>query len=342
MNIAQITSIYIPVPPPTHGGTEMIVSLVTEELHKRGHNVHLYASGDSKTQGILHAVTNEATLDQNTLTRYLEKELETRNTFELYLAAGEYDVIHAHWPVLAPYFSRFTNTPTVLTYHYIEPELHQYYRTNFPSLFPVCVSRRQAELLGDPGLPVIHNGLNIDTIPFLDAPDDYLVLVARMVPSKGIIEAIEIAKKSKSKLILIGPISSYIPWSKSFYEEKVLPHIDGAQIVHYSELPNSRVLEIVSKAKAFIFPIQWEEPFGLVLIEAMATGTPVIAYHKGSVPELIESDLTGFVVNSQLEALEAINKLHTLDRGKIRDHIKQKFSYTRMVNQYESLYKSLV
>jgi len=342
MNIAQITSIYIPVPPPTHGGTEIIVSLITEELHKRRHNVHLYASGDSVTKGTLHAITDQATLDQVTLTRYLEKELETRNSFELYKDADQYDVIHAHWPVLAPYFSKFTPTPTVLTYHYIEPELHQYYKQNFPSIYPVCVSQRQADLIGDPELPVIHNGLNFENMTFNNDPEDYLVLVARMVPSKGIVEAIQIAKKAKTKLILIGAVSSYIPWSKSFYEQEVLPHIDGSQIIHFSELANTKVIELISKAKAFLFPLQWDEPFGLVLTEAMGCGTPVIAFPRGSVPELVEDNLTGFIVQSPEEAVDAIAKVHQLDRKAVSNHAKKKFSHEQMVDHYESFYKSLI
>ena len=166
MRIAQITSVYIPVPPPTHGGTEMMVSHLTEELVRRGHDVRLHASGDSSTAASLRAVTERATLDQPDVTLYIEKELEARNAFEAYRSAGEVDVVHAHWPVLAQYFAPFTATPTLLTYHYIERHLHEYYRREIPDLRPVCVSRRQAELLGEPDLPVVYNGLDIERIPF--------------------------------------------------------------------------------------------------------------------------------------------------------------------------------
>ena len=172
----------------------MIVSHLTEELVRRGHDVRLHASGDSSTSASLRAVTERATLDQPDVTLYIEKELETRNAFEAYRSAGDVDVIHAHWPVLAQYFAPFTATPTLLTYHYIERHLHEYYRRGMPHLRPVCVSRRQAELLGEPDLPVVYNGLDVDRIPFRETAEDYLVLVARMTPTKGIAEAIRIAR----------------------------------------------------------------------------------------------------------------------------------------------------
>lgn len=342
MRIAQVTSIYISVPPPTHGGTEMVVSYLTEELVRRGNDVHLYASGDSSTSGSLHAVIEQATLDQPSVTLYLDKELEARNSFELYRRGDRYDVIHAHWPVLAPYFAGSTPTPTLMTYHYIERELHEYYRREIPSLQPVCVSHKQAELLGEPSLPVIHNGLDMGLIPFNEHPSDFLVLVARMVPSKGIVEAINIAKSAGERLVLIGPVTNYIPWSQTFYREQVLPHIDGDQVIHLAELPNAQVLDIVSQAKAFLFPLQWDEPFGLSMVEAMACGTPVIAYPRGSVPEIVADGESGYIVESEQDAISALSKVGELDRRWVRSTVESRFNYERMVDAYEALYGHLI
>ena len=339
MRIAQITSVYIPVPPPTHGGTELMVSHLTEELVRRGHDVRLHASGDSSTAAALRAVTERATLDQPDVTLYIEKELETRNAFEAYRSAGEVDVVHAHWPVLAQYFAPFTATPTLLTYHYVERHLHEYYRREMPDVRPVCVSRKQAELLGEPDLPVVYNGLDMSRIPFGEQPEDYLVLVARMTPTKGVAEAIRIARAAGERLVLIGPVSRYLPWSRAFYEEEVLPHVDGDRVRHIEEAPNAEVLEIVSRAKAFLFPLQWDEPFGLAAAEAMACGTPVVTYARGAMPELVADGVSGCLAASEAEAVEAVARAATLDRRAVRSHVEARFTVERMVDGYEALYR---
>ena len=341
MRIAQSTSIYIPVPPPTHGGTELTVHYLTEELVRRGHDVHLYASGDSRTSATLHAVNEHATLTDPGMTVYTDKELETRGAFELYRDADGYDVIHGHWPTLTPYFAPFTSTPTLLTYHYIERPMHDYYRRELPGVQPVCVSHHQAAMLGEPDLPVVHNGLDLDRVPFNDAPDDYLVLVARMVPTKGIAEAIRIADRAGDRLVLIGPVTHYIPWSRAYYDEQVRPHVDGDRVVHIAETPNSHVLELVSRAKGFLFPLQGEEPFGLVVVEAMATGTPVITMRRGAMPELVADGVSGFLVESDDDAVAAIARLRSLDRRHVRDHVEARFTYQRMVDAYEALYEGI-
>ena len=341
MRIAQSTSIYIPVPPPTHGGTELTVHYLTEELVRRGHDVHLYASGDSRTSATLHAVNEHATLTDPGTTLYTDKELETRNAFELYRDAASYDVIHAHWPTLTPYFASSTPTPTLLTYHYIERLTHDYYRRELPTIQPVCLSHHQAAMLGEPDLPVVYDGLDMDAVPFNDKPGDYLVLVARMVPTKGIAEAVRIAKKAGERLVLIGAVTHYIPWSRAYYEEEVLPHVDGDRVVHIAEAPNTRVLEIVSNAKGFLFPLQWEEPFGLAVLEAMATGTPVITMPKGAMPELVEDGVSGFLVESEAEAASDVGQLGSLDRRRVRGHVEARFTYQRMVDAYEALYQGM-
>ena len=339
MRIAQITSVYIPVPPPTHGGTELMVSHLTEELVRRGYDVRLHASGDSSTAASLRAVTERATLDQPDVTLYIEKELETRNAFEAYRSAGEVDVVHAHWPVLAQYFAPFTATPTLLTYHYVERHLHEYYRREMPDVRPVCVSRKQAELLGEPDLPVVYNGLDMARIPFGEQPEDYLVLVARMTPTKGVAEAIRIARAAGERLVLIGPVSRYLPWSRAFYEEEVLPHVDGDRVRHIEEAPNAEVLEVVSRAKAFLFPLQWDEPFGLAAAEAMACGTPVVTYARGAMPELVADGVSGCLAASEAEAVEAVARAATLDRRAVRSHVEARFTVERMVDGYEALYR---
>ena len=342
MRIAEITSVYLPVPPPTHGGTEMIVHALCNGLSERGHDVHLFASGDSHIAGTLHSVVDRATLTDAGTTLYMDKELETRNAFELYRDANSYDLIHCHWPTLAPYFANFVGTPTVISYHYVERAEHEYYRTNVPGLFPVCVSRRQAELLGEPGLPVVYNGLAMESVPFIEQPGDYLVLVARMVPTKGVAEAIRIAKAAGERLAIVGDVSRYIPWSVDYFAEQVLPHVDGDQITYVAELPNDEVLDLVSHAKGFLFPLQGEEPFGLTVLESMACGTPVVAMPRGAMPELVEDGRSGFLVDTEQQAVDAIGKLTSLDRRAVRAHVEGRFTHERMVDGYEAVFRDVL
>ena len=338
MKIAHTTSNYISVPPPTHGGTEMIVHALCEGLSARGHDVRLYASGDSRVTGTLHSVVDRATLDDPSVTRYMDKELETRSVFELYRRADDYAVIHCHWPTLAPYFAGGSATPTIITYHYVDRAEHDYYRRNVPGLFPVCVSHRQAELLGEPDLPVVYNGLDMAATPFVAEPDDYLAIVGRMIPTKGIAEAIRIAKAAGERLHIVGDVTSYVPWTQAYFDEQVAPHVDGDQITYTSKMPNAKVLALVSHAKGFLFPLQGEEPFGLTVLEAMACGTPVIAMPRGAMPELIDDGTSGYLVDDEQAAIDAIAKLGALDRATVRGHVEARFTHQRMVTAYESLY----
>ena len=317
----------------------MVVHAICQGLTKRGHDVHLFASGDSRVSGLVHSVVERATLGDGSMTRYMDKELETRSVFELYQHASEYDLVHCHWPTLAPYFASGSSTPTVITYHYIDKAVHDYYRANVPGLFPVCVSRRQAELLGEPDLPVVYNGLDMTATPFVARPDDYLVLVGRIIPTKGIAEAIRIAKAAGERLHVVGDINDYVPWSRKYFEEQVKPHVDGDQISYTPAMPNTDVLELVSQAKGFLFPLQGEEPFGMAVLEAMACGTPVITMPRGSMPELIEDGTSGFIVESESEATTAIAKLTSLDRHAVRAHVESRFTHDRMVAGYERVYR---
>ena len=341
MRIAHTTSIYLPVPPPTHGGTEMIVHALCEGLTKRGHDVHLYASGDSQISGTLHSVVDHATLNDPGMTTYMDKELETRSVFELYQRAADYDLIHCHWPTLTPYFVHTSPTHTVITYHYVDRAEHEYYRANVPNLFPVCVSHRQAELLGEPDLPVVYNGLDMAATPFVEHPDDYLVIVGRIIPTKGIAEAIAIARKAGMRLHIVGDVIDYIPWTHAYFAERVQPFIDNDRVTYTPELPNAQVLNLVSHAKGFLFPLQGEEPFGVTVLEAMATGTPVIAMPRGSMPELIADGTSGYLVDTEDDAVHAIAKLDSLVRHAVRAHVEHRFTHDRMVDAYEAIYRQM-
>ena len=342
MKIAQISSIYISIPPKTYGGTERIVHYLCRDLPGRGHQVELFASGDSQVDCPLQSVLPVASQDDPDSTFYLEKEFETRNTYNLYRQAGRFDLIHAHWPTLAPYFSDFTATPTLITYAYIERELHEYYRRRFRRCFPVCISRAQARMLGDESLPVVYNGIDMEEIPFNGEPEDFFIIIGRMTPGKGIAEAIRIAQKADTRLVIVGHVTSHLPWSREYFLNQVKPHIDGDRVRHIERLPYGRLMDLMGRARAFLFPLQWEEPFGLVAAEAMAAGTPVLAYRRGSMPELIQDGVTGYLLQDESEMVEALGAVEKIDRRRCREWVQQHFSVERMVDEYERLYKQVI
>jgi glycosyltransferase involved in cell wall biosynthesis len=341
MKIAQISSIYLSIPPKTHGGTERVVFDLCQHLTRRGHHVELFASGDSRVDCSLQFVLPVASEDDPHSTFYLEKEFEARNTHNLYRQADRFDVIHAHWPTVAPYFSSFSKTPTLITYAYIEKELHEYYRDHFPSCFPVCISRAQAKMLRDESLPVVYNGINLEEIPFNDQPEDFFITVGRMTPGKGIAEAIRIAKRANVCLVIVGQITSHLPWSKQYFSKEIQPHIDGNRVKHIESLPHDRLMQMLRRAKGFLFPSQWEEPFGLAVAEAMAAGTPVLAYPRGSMPELVKHGVSGYLVRTEDEMVEAIYRTERLDRRRCREWVRESFSVEQMVESYERLYRRI-
>ena len=342
MRIAHITSTYLSVPPRSHGGTELMVYHLVQGLARRGHAIELFASGDSRVDVPLRSVVHLATSYDPHSTAYLDKEIETRNTFNLYRQAQRFDLIHAHWPTLAPYFTPYAHPPTLITYHYMEAAIHAYYRASFPKLFPVCVSHAQARLLGEPGLPVVYNGIDLDATPFNDRPEDFLVIVARLVPTKGIAEAIRIARAAGQRLVIIGHAPPQLPWSRAYYDEQILPHVDGDRVRHFAELPHAQVLDWVARAKAFLFPIQGEEPFGLVVAEALAAGTPVIAFPRGAMPEIIDHGRTGFLVETEQDAVRALRNIGDIAPAACRAAVAQRFSLTAMLDGYEALYRHLL
>ncbi len=341
MKVAQISSIYLSIPPKTHGGTERIVFDLCQHLTRRGHQVELFASGDSKVNCPVQSVLSVASSDDPQSTFYLEKEFESRNTYNLYRQAERFDIVHAHWPTVAPYFSPFSNTPTLITYAYIEKELHEYYRDHFPRCFPVCISRAQARMLGDESLPVVYNGIELEGIAFNDKPEDFFIAVGRMTPGKGIAEAIRIAKKAHARLLIVGQITSHLPWSEQYFLKEIQPLIDGDTVRHVERLPHDQLMQIVGRAKGFLFPPQWDEPFGLAVAEAMAAGTPVLTYPRGSMPELVKHGESGYLLCTEDEMVEAIGRIESLDRRRCREWVEENFSVEQMVDGYEGLYRRI-
>lgn len=341
LRIAQIASVAFSVPPKSHGGTEIAIDLLTRGLVQRGHDVTLFASGDSQTTARLHAVVPRATQDDPGSTSYLEREMDVRNAAEAYALAAEFDLLHAHWPTPAAYFSDRTARPTVLTCAYIEKAIFDYYRARYPNVHCVCVSQAQARMLGG-GLPVIPYGVDLSRIPFREQPGDYLITVGRLVPHKGADRAIAIAKAAGLPLVLVGAVTPYLSDSEPFYEERIRPHVDGAAVRHFPHLPNDEVLSLMAGARAFLFPISWEEPFGLVVAEALAAGTPVIGTPRGSLPELVLHGVTGFLGETDEQLAALVGRVGEIDRSACRLRAQEHFSVGRMVSDYEAFYRTII
>ena len=342
MKIAQIASIRFSIPPRSHGGTEIAIDLLTRGLVERGHEVTLFASGDSRPPrgARLHAVVARAASEDPASTSYLEHEHEVRNAAEAYREAESYDVLHSHWPTPAAYFSDRGPAASVMTYAYIEKPLHDYYRARYPRLVGVCISEAQNRMLGG-GLPVVPYGVDVKSIPFGSAAEDFLLTVGRLVPHKGADRAIAIARAAGLPLVIVGDVTPYLSGSASFYEEKVRPFVDGRSVVHYPNLPNADVLALMSRARAFLFPISWDEPFGLVVAEAMTAGAPVIATPRGSLPELVAEGVTGFLAESDAELVEFVRQAGRIDRAACRRRAEERYSAERMAADYEALYARL-
>jgi len=317
MRIAQIASIAFSIPPRSHGGTEIAIDLLTRGLVARGHDVTLFASGDSRTTARLHAVVPVATQSDPDSTTYLEREYDVRNAAEAYRMAGGFDVLHSHWPTPAAYFSDRTERPSVMTYAYIERHLHDYYRASYPRLTGVCITQAQSRSLGG-GIPVIAYGVDVAGIPFGATPGDFLLTVGRLVPHKGADRAIAIARAAGLPLVIVGAVTPYLADSEPFWQKRVRPHGDGAAVVHHPHLSNDEVLRLMSRARAFLFPISWDEPFGLVVAEAMAAGAPVIATPRGSLPELVDPGVTGFLGETDEELTAFVRRAGEIERAACR------------------------
>ncbi len=337
MRIAQIAPLWIPVPPYTYGGTEFVVSLLTEELVKRGHEVTLFASGDSKTKAKLVAVWPKSLWRAKLSAPHAVFSLLYH---QLLKRKDEFDIIHDHCEFYTAPFSQFFNCPIVSTLHHpIYEEMIILFK-KFPKINYVAISKNQKKTA--PGInivKVIYHGLPLEKFTFNDKPQNYLLWLSKITPQKGTLEAIQIAKMSGEKLILAGIIPKEY---EDYFEYRIKPLIDDEQIQFVGAANFQKKVELFSNAKALLYPIKREEPFGLVVIEAMACGTPVLAYKAGSMPELIKDGKTGFLVSTPEEMVEKIKEIPKIRRIDCRRHVEKKFNLKKMVNKYEALYYSLI
>lgn len=338
MKIAQFAPVWVPVPPRSYGGTEFVVSELTEGLIARGHEVTLFATGDSATKGALVSPWPASLWRAKLGSPHAVWSLHYSNLLD---RAEEFDIIHDHCTFYTAPFTRFIGTPVVSTLHRpLSPETHKVFE-RYPEIYYVPISRDQknsATFLKN--TPYIYNGIPADRFPFNPNPKDYVLWLSKVIPSKGVLQAIEAAKLAREKLIIAGNIVG--EENERYFKYEVQPLIDGDQVQYVGEADFETKSKLFKNAKALLCPFNRREPFGLVMTEAMACGTPVIGFRVGSIPEIIEHGVTGYVVDDVEQMADAIRKIGDIDRKKCRERAETKFSTTRMVDEYEALYKKIL
>jgi len=337
MRIAMVAPLTESVPPSMYGGTERVVSVLTEELVRRGHDVTLFASGDSQTSANL-AASNAQSLRSHSdgLLPTVSVMLELT---EVYGNWRDFDIVHNHVDWFAFPFARMNSIATLSTVHGrldLPPIRNTYAR--FPEQSLVSISRSQKKCLPlAKWLGTVYNGIAVSQFRFVPDPGGYLVFFGRISPEKRPDRAIEIAGRAGMKLVIAAKVD---PADEEYYDDFISPLIKSSPWVEYvGEVSHREKDEILGGALAYLFPIDWPEPFGLTMVEAMATGTPVIATRCGSVPEVVVDGVTGFVCDSVDEMVAAVQKVWTLRRADCRTHVEHNFSGAIMTDGYEAIYR---
>jgi glycosyltransferase involved in cell wall biosynthesis len=336
MRIAHIAPVATTIPPPKSGSVETMTSLLTEGLVARGHDVTLFATGDSKTKATLHAIYPHGYWhDEHMWPWELYEMLNLAAAVE---RAADFDIIHyeaAYYPMSLA-FARLSPTPIVQTLHHSPSAAEIHLWSRYPEAPFVAISEEQARLLS--GLTVVGtvlHGIDTDNFVFRDKPEDYLLFLGRFTDGKGVLQAIEIAKRAGMRLILAAAEDEY-------YRERVAPHVDGRHVVYYGEADFQAKVEMYGGARALLYPIQAREPFGLVLAEAMACGTPVAALDRGAVREVVDHGVTGMVFDDLEQMVNELPRVFGLDRRLVRERAVARFGAARMVDEYLSVYSRLV
>jgi glycosyltransferase involved in cell wall biosynthesis len=338
MKIAQIAPLVERCPPVLYGGTERVVSYLTEALVDQGHDVTLFASGDSITSAELVPCSERALrLDSHVKDPlpYVMIMLD-----EVARRADDFDVLHFHIDLLHAPMMRSCIDSAITTLHgrLDLPDLVPFYR-HFSELPVVSISDAQrAPLPSANWVGTVHHGLPRDLLPFSPAGDGYLAFLGRISPEKRPDRAIEIAAHSGMPLKIAAKVDRA---DADYWRDVIEPMVKAhANVEYVGEIGEAEKGEFLGKARALLFPIDWEEPFGLVMIEAMACGTPVIAFRRGSTPEVIDHGVSGFVVDDVAAAVDAVEKLDALDRHRVRATFERRFTVERMAHDYVDIYRS--
>ena len=341
MRIAHVAPVIYPVPPKTYGGTERVVADLATAQAKAGHEVTVFAPCDSRLTDVeIVGSYRSASASSDTygkLTPGFPAELEAEQLADLVTRAAQFDVVHLHGSAHASGACSALGVPTFRTVHWRadEPDHVRHFKS-FPKERVIAISRRQALDVPRANLAgVVHHGIPLDRYAFGGSRTEYLAFLGRMTDQKRPDRAIALARQSGLTLKLAGPVD---PGNPTYFDDVVKPHLDAA-IQHVGNVTDDQKQGFLSNALALMFPIDWPEPFGLVMIEAMACGTPVIGWDEGSVREIVDDGVTGIIVNSVEEALDRLPEVRDLDPAIIRKTFEQRFSADRMAREITDLYR---
>ncbi len=350
LKIAQVGSIWYNTPPLTYGGTERVVFNLTEELVKKGHDITLFASGSSRTSAKLQSIHPKALFDDGVAgTNSTYPLLHITNALD---QAEKFDILHIHISRASEYvafpLARFLKHKVVFTTHFPYPEspeqidrhriLQKYKDLNFISISNA--QRKGGENLN--WTHTVYDGIDITPFVFNADPSNYLCWVGRFTPDKGPLEAIEAAKAAGIKIKMAGNIDTLKDEDREYFEKSIKPHIDGDQVEYTGEVNEKEKSELMGSALALLMPIKWNEPFGLVMAEAMACGTPVIALRNGAAPEIVDDTKTGFIVDTVTEMSERIKEIDSIDRHACRARVEAMFTSEKMADNYIKAYEDII
>ena len=336
LKIAHVAPVATSIPPQKSGSVQAMTSLLTEGLVARGHDVTLFATGDSITKARLHATYPRGYWhDQHMWPWELYEMLNIAAAIE---RARDFDIIHveAGYYPMSLAFTRLSPTPVAQTVHHAPSDAEVALWSRYPEAPFVAISLEQARLLrGLNVASVVLHGIDTDRFTYRETPDDYLLFLGRFTEGKGVMHAIEVARRAGMKLLLVAAEEQY-------YRDHVASHVDGEQIVYVGEADFETKVRLYGGARALLYPVQAGEPFGLVLAEAMACGTPVASLDRGAVREVVDDGITGLVFND-VDAMSAgLERVLALDRSRVHAHAVRRFGAMRMVDEYVSAYRGII
>lgn len=344
LHIAQIAPLAERVPPRKYGGTELVIANLINELVRRGHRVTLLGRSDSRTAARLVPFSDpdpRAKLRFHTRGYHIPHYWQTLQLGWAFERARQFDVIHCHIGSSFFPFSRLVKTPTVLTLHgRLNTRETKVMHGAYAEQPLVSISNNQREPLPKLNyIRTVYNGIDLRRFPMGHGRGNYLAFLGRMSPEKGPVQAIQAAKRAGIPLIMAAKVDDA---DKVFFAKKIKPHLDGRRVKFLGEVAHAEKIRLLKDARGLLALIQWEEPFGLFMTEAMACGTPVIATGRGSVPEIVADGKTGFIVQNANDAARAIKNLGRISRAACRDRVVRKFSMEAMVDGYEAVYGKLI
>nr|BBH88264.1 glycosyl transferase [Thermosporothrix sp. COM3] len=358
MKVAHIAPPWLAIPPKNYGGTEVVLYNLIEEQVKQGHDVTLFAPGDAQTSARHVSFFPHALLDEGApWSAHLKPYYHYFKAIE-YISRHDFDIIHTHLSSASDMYQYPLLThipvPHVSTLHSPFPfdkaenwvgDADTYYYEWLRDIPFVAISKSAQKqvpfVLNFVG--VVHHGLPMEVFhPKTFEPADYAVWLGRIVADKGTHLAIEAARLAGIRLILAGTLDSYLPSSIEYYEKQIRPQIDGQQVVYIGPVNMQQKIELLSKARVLLNPIEWEEPFGMVMLEAMALGCPVISFARGAAPEIVAPGISGFLVRTLDEMVQAIPKVESLDRTLVRAYVRRHFSAQVMAEKYTRVYEKVI